>query len=509
LVLSGLAGALGVFFETETGVYLLVTFFIYSGLQVGLAREQGRPTGRKGLLLPPAVFCGTVVITLLPLLLYASRGTLSSTAFWAGWVEALVKYGSQGLSALPIAELPDAPLACFLIMIALYLGAISHATLKCLHGNARQGEVLLAALASYGLAVLLVFIGRSHPFNLCHATPPFAILVTALMFRGYNTIPGRLRSSTLPYALTGGLALLLLAKPAFRDYPSLLASVFGDRPVGGLSLRLTPPDMCGLPPEYENFASEVHSIGTAIQLVAPDGKGVAIVDLNDTMLYSVANACPWSRYAFVFQMALTQQFIIDVRNDLVQRPPRIVVIRGQNAIRPPKWDFIWTPLYEAVTNRYALCQTVGPYEIWAQPHSALVHCQLAEAAQTKGQVAEAIAQYSEALRLEPDLPTALNNLAWIRAAHSEAKLRDGAEAVRLAERACRVTGYKQAVLVGTLAAAHAEAGRFDQAVAMAKEARALALAAGQNDLAEKDQQLLELFKARQPYHEPAAAPGAK
>ena len=185
------------------------------------------------------------------------------------------------------------------------------------------------------------------------------------------------------------------------------------------------------------------------------------------------------------------------------------MIQGQNAVRPPYWEFIWRPLYEAVTNRYELVQTVGPYEIWTPPHSALAHCQAAVTALAKSQVAEAIAQYTEALRLEPDLSAALNNLAWIRAANAEAKFRDGAEAVGLAEHACRVTGYKQPVLVGTLAAAYAEAGRFDEAAATAEKARALALAAGQTDVAEKDQQLLELFKVHQPFHEPAAVPGGK
>jgi tetratricopeptide (TPR) repeat protein len=120
-----------------------------------------------------------------------------------------------------------------------------------------------------------------------------------------------------------------------------------------------------------------------------------------------------------------------------------------------------------------------------------------------------IAQYTDALRLEPELAAALNNLAWIRAAHSEAKLRDGAEAVRLAERACRVTGYQQPQFVGILAAAYAEAGRFDEATGMAEKARTLALAAGQNELAQKDQQLLELFGAHLPHHESRAIRGAK
>ena len=124
-----------------------------------------------------------------------------------------------------------------------------------------------------------------------------------------------------------------------------------------------------------------------------------------------------------------------------------------------------------MTNRYQLIQTSGAYEIWALPNSGLAHSQVAAALLANGQVAEAIAGYTEVLRSEPDLPIALNNLAWLRAAHSQAQFRDGAEAVRLAERACRLTAYQQPMLIGTLAAAYAEAGRFEEATATAEKAR--------------------------------------
>ncbi len=52
-------------------------------------------------------------------------------------------------------------------------------------------------------------------------------------------------------------------------------------------------------------------------------------------------------------------------------------------------------------------------------------------------------------------------------------------------------------------AAYAEAGRFDDAVATAPKAIDLAKAAGQTDLATRNAELLELYRARKPYHEPA------
>jgi tetratricopeptide (TPR) repeat protein len=143
-------------------------------------------------------------------------------------------------------------------------------------------------------------------------------------------------------------------------------------------------------------------------------------------------------------------------------------------------------------------------EGWAFNNIVLAHWQAAEDLLARGQVAEAIIQYTEALRLEPDFSPALNNLAWIRAANPQPEFRNGGEAVRLAERACQLTEYKQPMLVGTLAAAYAEAGRFEDAVATAEKACALATRNGEQALLAKNRQLLELYRAGRPYHEPAA-----
>jgi len=124
----------------------------------------------------------------------------------------------------------------------------------------------------------------------------------------------------------------------------------------------------------------------------------------------------------------------------------------------------------------------------------------------QGNPRAAVDRYRQALALQPDMVEALNDLAWIRAASSDAALREGAEAVRLAERACELSQRREPVLLGTLAAAYAEAARFDDAIRTAEQARALATAAGQHNIAERNAQLLELYRAGRPYHEPAPPP---
>jgi len=98
-------------------------------------------------------------------------------------------------------------------------------------------------------------------------------------------------------------------------------------------------------------------------------------------------------------------------------------------------------------------------------------------------------------------PEVLNNLAWTMATSGKADDRDGTRAVLFAERACQLTGYHETVMVGTLGAAYAEAGRFDDAIVTAQKACDLATASGKTDLLKINQQLLDLYRQHQPYHE--------
>ena len=79
--------------------------------------------------------------------------------------------------------------------------------------------------------------------------------------------------------------------------------------------------------------------------------------------------------------------------------------------------------------------------------------------------------------------------------------RDGVRAVQLAERACTLTAYKDAVFLDTLAAAYAEAGRFHQALQSAQKAVELALAKGHAELARDIEKRMQLYKAGKPFYE--------
>ena len=165
----------------------------------------------------------------------------------------------------------------------------------------------------------------------------------------------------------------------------------------------------------------------------------------------------------------------------------------------------------AALTRQEQSQTALPYlrEALGLLPTAAMRVQVAGAWAGQGKFQYALEGYQAALARQPQSPEILNNLAWILATCPEARIRDGAEAVRLAERACELTGFRRAVMVGTLAAAYAEAGRFAEAVATAERACARATESGDETLAGRNQQLLQLYREGRAYHEVtnAAPPG--
>jgi hypothetical protein len=115
--------------------------------------------------------------------------------------------------------------------------------------------------------------------------------------------------------------------------------------------------------------------------------------------------------------------------------------------------------------------------------------------------AEAINEYQQVLDVDTNSVYAMNNLATLLATDSDARLRDGNRAVRLAEQACQLSQYHEPALMYTLAAAYAEAGQFNDAVATADKARTLALAEGQSDMVKENEPLVKLYKSGHAFHE--------
>ena len=139
------------------------------------------------------------------------------------------------------------------------------------------------------------------------------------------------------------------------------------------------------------------------------------------------------------------------------------------------------------------------------PDYLAAHRLLGSLLSRSGEPREAIRHLRIVLKAKPsDLVTA-NNLAWILATCPDAACRDGSQAVELAERTCKATVYAVPVMLDTLAAAYAEAGRFQSAVETAKRALAILRRDSKAPTAELEFRL-GLYEAGKVYRQGTATP---
>ena len=166
----------------------------------------------------------------------------------------------------------------------------------------------------------------------------------------------------------------------------------------------------------------------------------------------------------------------------------------------PRLGALLATTAQRVTAEQTLAGLTNQWPAGATPE---IQVRMAEIESFLGNYPAAVGHYQSALALKADALDALNTLAWLLATCPEAKLRDGPRAVQLADQACKLSGFNLTVLVGTLAAAQAEAGRFDDAIATAQKACASASAHGETNLLQANQNLLKLYQQHQAWHEPA------
>lgn len=133
-----------------------------------------------------------------------------------------------------------------------------------------------------------------------------------------------------------------------------------------------------------------------------------------------------------------------------------------------------------------------------RPDSYEVYYSLGTTFYRKGMVANAMACYGKSIELQPRFTPAELELAWILATWPEPSVRNGNKAVALASQAERLSTGENPQILRTLAAAYAEAGRFPEAVATAKEALALAVSQSASGLTNSLQKEIELYQTDSP-----------
>ncbi len=115
-----------------------------------------------------------------------------------------------------------------------------------------------------------------------------------------------------------------------------------------------------------------------------------------------------------------------------------------------------------------------------------------------GESVKAGEDFAQAVRLAPADSGAHNSLAWHLATCPEERLRDGPKGLEHASRACELTHWKNAGMLDTLAAAHAECGQFPEAIKW--QTKALELANKRQT--EEFRRRLQMYQTKRPYRQP-------
>ena len=136
-----------------------------------------------------------------------------------------------------------------------------------------------------------------------------------------------------------------------------------------------------------------------------------------------------------------------------------------------------------------------------RPGNPDCHTILAIALDESGHSVEAIQHYERALEISAQSVSALNNLAWLLATCPDSSLRNGARAIQLAQQADQLSGGTNALVLRTLAAGYAEAGRFEKAIENARAATRVAQMQRDNSLAATLEQEIALYELGLPYRE--------
>ena len=133
------------------------------------------------------------------------------------------------------------------------------------------------------------------------------------------------------------------------------------------------------------------------------------------------------------------------------------------------------------------------------PDFADAHVNLGRALASQGRFEDAVRHQREARRAAPNWVVPMADLAWLLATAPDERLRQPDEAVRLAEQAAELTGRQNIAALDALAASYAAVRRFEEAVAAADAALALAVAAGVPRVADELRARLERYRNREPF----------
>ncbi len=161
---------------------------------------------------------------------------------------------------------------------------------------------------------------------------------------------------------------------------------------------------------------------------------------------------------------------------------------------------------DAYFNRGLMWKIKGEHDKAIQDYTAVIqlnpqdphaHYNRGKAWISKKEYGKAIDDYTATIMHNPRHVAAHNNLALLLATCPEAGYRDGRRAVESATTACKLTDWKNADWIATLAAAYAESGNFPEAIKRQQQALDLMPKVDR----EGHRSLLTLYKQGKPHRQ--------
>ena len=272
---------------------------------------------------------------------WASRGTCFQPAFWPRYWESSLLY-SGGIGSLPMSVGIANPQEFVLLITVLttYSFAIANALFRLITHKLEATDLVLALVAVSGLGMLILFINRSHPYNIYHSIIPFCILSTHYCSR-WRALPsgsaaayGATRAESgrwnraVPIVIITVLLVALANNHQFRIYPSLFASLL---PSVGSETAATPGTLATADAgrtANTDYREEMRPLVEALQRLANGGRhSVAVVAQGDTPLLLLADAAPYFRYSPL--QLVHQRQVASVEQTIIDHPPDFILFGNE------------------------------------------------------------------------------------------------------------------------------------------------------------------------------------
>ncbi len=136
------------------------------------------------------------------------------------------------------------------------------------------------------------------------------------------------------------------------------------------------------------------------------------------------------------------------------------------------------------------------------PDLAVTLANRGDSRRSMGLIAEAVADYKKAIETDPEISAGYNSLAWVMATSPKDEFRNGQEALKLAQKAVELCDpLILPACLDTLAASHAEAGNFKEAVKQQKKAISLLKKQGAVKVVKELELRLKAYKKNTPWRD--------